>query len=99
MLVGARLGAACIYVLVCSCVDVALSDSSSKGLCLCGWVCLQGIGGFQLWPHSLLSWAALSPKTSVLKLWGVASWPSCSSPQPTSARAWLSKLGLHMAVH
>lgn len=35
MLVGAYLGSPCIYVFVCSCVDVSLSDSSSKDLCVC----------------------------------------------------------------
>lgn len=35
MLVGAYLGSPCIYVFVCSCADVPLNDSSSKGLCVC----------------------------------------------------------------
>lgn len=63
MLVGAYLGSPCIYVFVCSCADVPLSDSRSKGLCVCELdVFTRDRQLPTLWLHSP-PWAALSPKT------------------------------------
>lgn len=99
MLVGVYLGSPCIYVFVCSCADVPLSDSSSKGLCVCE------LGVFTrdrrlpiLWLHPLPG--LLSVPKHVTKVMGEgASWPSCFSPQPTSTRASHLELCLHMAAH
>lgn len=98
MFVGAYLGLPCIYVFVCSCADVPLSDSSSKGLCV-SWVYLQGISAFQLCGFTPSPGCSQS-QNILLKSWGRgASWPSCFSPQPTSTRASHLELCLHMAVH